>query len=113
MNEARSLSGVLLDGEAETPRKTFLLYRFPRDKRKIAGLSYDQKMEWYAYQFQFDARAASIELSTPEFARFWKWRVLIPIKFKRFYYRVKNLEIFKHYQHISEMKAKRKGPERI
>lgn len=86
--------------------KSYLLYEFPASKRRIAELTYGQKLEWYAYQFQKDARVAAINLSTPEFARFWKWQVLVPMKIKRFFYRIKNGEIFKKYQHITEMKKK-------
>ncbi len=75
----------------------------------------DQKMEWYAYQFMVNQRAAAVNLSTRDFEIFWKWRVVIPMKVRRLFYRVKNGEIFKHYKHISDMKVaiKRKGPERI
>lgn len=83
-------------------------FQFPRDKKNIARMSYNQKMAWYAYQFEKDPRAASIELSTLEFMQFWKWKVLIPMKIKRFFYRVKNGEVFRKYPHISVMKDKMK-----
>lgn len=84
----------------------FLLLKFPEDKKAIAGLNMDQKMEWYAHQFQKNPGAFPFHLSTPEFQSFWKWRVLVPTKFKRFFYRLKTGQIFKRYQHISEMKKK-------
>jgi hypothetical protein len=91
---------------AQAIRAEMLALKFPEDKRRIAKLSHDDKMEWYAHQFQVDPRGAAVNLSTKEFERFWKWRVVIPMKVKRFFYRVKNGEIFKHYQHITEMKKK-------
>lgn len=87
-------------------RREMLALQFPQDKKQIARLSYDNKMEWYAYQFEKNPGAYPIHLLTGEFKRFWKWRVLIPMKIKRFFYRVKNGEIFKKYEHISEMKKK-------
>lgn len=101
--------------EPEGKSKSYLMLRFPENRRQLGRLSLEEKMEWYAYQFELDQRAATIALSTKEFASFWKWRVLMPMKVKRFLYRVKNGEIFKHYKHISEMKAARKGkgPARI
>lgn len=110
------MSGFIADycgsmmAEAKEKDKTFLLYVYPEDKRRIGKLSLEDKLEWYAYQFQTDPRAAAINLSSKDFASFWKWRVLVPLKVKRSFFRVKNLEIFKKYQHISEMKIKRKEP---
>src|SRR5262245_17082206 len=86
--------------------KTFLLWSFPDQKTLIGRLSLDQKMQWYAHQFQNHPRIYPAELTSEAFKRFWKWQVLVPIKIKRFFYRVKNGEIFKRYQHISEMKSK-------
>lgn len=86
--------------------KVFLLFRFPEEKDKLAKLPLDQKLEWYAHQIQMAANAGTTaqQLLSPEFAEFWKWRVLIPLKIKRFYYRVKSGEIWKKYPHITEIK---------
>lgn len=86
--------------------KAFLLMMWPEQKNSIAKLSFDQKLEWYGYQFQRNAQEATINLSSKDFQRFWKWKVLIPMKIMRMYYRIKNFEIFKKYHHISEMRAK-------
>lgn len=88
--------------------KPFYSYGFPYDKNKIAKLSIEEKLEWYSHQIQVAAQFGSIAvaLTSTEFMRFWKWRVLIPLKLKRFYYRVKNLEVFKKYPHISQMRPK-------
>lgn len=102
------LERLNLEPGAMAEDKSWLLIPFPHGKRKLAQLSSDQKMEWYAYQFQQDPQRASIVLSTPEFQRFWKWRVLIPMKLKRFYYRLKNGELFKRYEHITDMKKNMK-----
>ena len=88
------------------PAKPWLLYEFPARKKAIAALSADQKMEWYAYQWASNPQEATIRLSSAEFERFWRWRVLIPMKLKRLFFRVKNGEIFKKYDHITEMKKK-------
>lgn len=85
---------------------SFLLFSFPQDSRKIARLSYDHKMEWYAYQFQKNAQEATVNFSSPEFKRFWKWNVAIPLQIKRFLCRVKTGQIFKHYSPITEMREK-------
>ena len=86
--------------------KPFLLLEFPENKKAIGHLTYDQKMEWYAYQFEKDQQSATITLSSQEFQSFWKWKVLIPMKIKRFLYRLKNGQIFKRYPSIVEMKKK-------
>lgn len=103
MNFAIEGQKYLFDREAKD--KTFLLYRFPEQKEKIARLSLDEKLEWYAHQFT-NPLDGVVLLSSKEFEKFWKWRVLMPMKIKRFFYRVKNREIFKRYPHISEMKKK-------
>jgi hypothetical protein len=80
-------------------------YRFPEDKKKIAKLSLEQKMEWYAHHIQVNARTGSVPLGliSKEFMSFWKWRVLIPLKIMRFAYKVKNWQ-FKKHSHISEIR---------
>jgi hypothetical protein len=88
--------------------KTFLLLKFPEDKRKIAKLSSEEKMEWYAHQFQRTPGLYPYELTTTDFETFWRWHVLIPMKIKRFFYRIKNRQIFKRYPHITEIKKKLK-----
>ncbi len=87
--------------------RTFLLYCFPEQKNKIAHLSHAEKMEWYSYQFIKMPGHYPIELTTNEFTRFWKWKVLMPMKLKRLFFRIKNGEIFKHYPHISKIKKER------
>lgn len=95
-------------GEPIDDSKTFLLYSFPEQKDKIAKLSHEQKLEWYQHQFAVQQTVGRMpyEFTTPEFAKFWKWQVLIPMRIKRLYFRIKNFEIFKKYEHISEMRAK-------
>lgn len=94
--------------------KTFLLYEFPAAKSKIASLKYEQKLEWYQHQFEKKPGVYPSELTTPEFQRFWKWRVLVPMKIGRWFFRVKNFEVFKRYPDITKIrKAREKGPERI
>jgi hypothetical protein len=109
--EARSFVEIVMAGGTPNyvPEDLMLphfRFEFPADKTKIRQLSYGQKMEWYQYQFQKDPQRATVVLSSQEFAQFWKWHVLIPMKLKRFYYRLKNFEAFKKYPHISEMKKK-------
>lgn len=92
----------------EVIRMERLNLRFPEDKAKIARLSFDQKMEWYAHQIQVAAQTGqlAVGLTTKEFRSFWKWRVTIPMKFKRFFVRIKTGQIFKRYEHISQMKER-------
>lgn len=96
---------------AKHDTKSYLTLSFPNQKAQIGHLTIQQKMEWYAHQIQNSARVGqpAFHLLTPEFQRFWKWRVLLPLKMKRFFYRIKNGEVFKHYQHISEMKKSLKN----
>lgn len=96
---------IIYSQVCEDKDKTFLLYHFPENKRKIARLSYDQKMEWYQSR---DPKDMVWLGNDPEFQRFWKWNVVIPVKLRRLFYRIKNFEVFKHYKHISEMKRKNK-----
>ena len=84
--------------------KMYLDYRFPEHKKQIAKLSHDEKMEWYATR---NYQEMVFLGNSPGFLAFWKWHVVILIKIKRFYYRIKNLEIFKHYPHISEIRPKK------
>lgn len=86
----------------------YLDYGFPEKKKQLAKLSLDQKLEWYAHQFQKSPHDAPIMFNDPAFKSFWKWNVLLPMKLKRLYYRIKNGEIFKHYSSITEIRAKRK-----
>ncbi len=81
--------------------KSFLLYGFPKDKKKISKLSLDDKLEWYASQNPQDMVFLG---NNPDFQTYWKLHALFPMKLKRFYYRVKNGEIFKHYKHITDTK---------
>lgn len=76
--------------------------------KELRPLSFSGKLDWYAKR---NSQEIVFLGNNPYFQRYWKWHVLMPMKFKRFYYRVKNGEIFRHYQHISDMK--KKGPERI
>ncbi len=85
-----------------------LRLKFPDDKKPIAKLSVEKKAEWYAYQFERQPGQVPIALTTSEFRTFWKWRYYWPLRMKRFFFRVKNLEVFKKYDHISVMKDKAK-----
>lgn len=77
---------------------------FPKDKKKIARLSMADKFAWYQLQFEKDPRKAVVTFSTPEFQKFWMWRVAIPMRILRFYYRIKNGELWKRYPHISDLR---------
>lgn len=80
--------------------------RFPDDKDRIAQLTQDQKAEWYSHQFRRDPGIYPTELTSREFIRFWRWRYYFPIRMRRFWYRLKTFQVFKHYEHISVMKDK-------
>ncbi len=98
----------IFEMSGETVIKTpFLDYKFPRHKKHISTLTTDEKMAWYSHQFRKNPGAYPVELTTKEFERFWKWKVLVPMKLKRLFFRIKNGEIFKHYRHISEIKKER------
>ena len=83
----------------EHPAKFWLLYEFPARKRAIAKLSHEQKMEWYQTRNPQEMVWLG---NSKEFQRFWKFNVLWPLRVKRFLYRVKSGQIWKHYQHISD-----------
>lgn len=76
---------------------------FGKHRGQIAALSLQDKMAWYAMQNPQEIISLG---NNPEFQRFWKWRVLLPIKLKRFYFRAKNGQLFKHHAHITEMREK-------
>jgi hypothetical protein len=84
---------------------SYLLFIFPQDRKAISKLTLDQKMEWYLTR---EPRTMVFLGNDQDFKRFWKWTVLVPMKLKRLYYRIKNGEIFKKYEHITEMKKKAK-----
>lgn len=92
---------IILNGP---PSKAYLLYQFPDQKRKIARLDYEKKMEWYASR---DSKEMIFLGNDRDFQRFWYWHVTLPVKLRRLFYRVKNGEIFKRYKHISEIKGKK------
>lgn len=102
--------------ERNIEKLQMLQLQFPRDKKRIAKLNLSQKIEWYGYQWQpglVNPETVKV-FGTKEFQSFWRWRVYIPMRIGRLFFRIKNLEIFKKYPHISELKEKRrKGPERI
>lgn len=109
--DSDGLTVVDLIADAEGKPRPYLLFQFPEDKRKIARLTFDQKMEWYAHQIQIAGKAgqAAVHFTSREFQRFWKWRVLIPLRVKRFFFRLKNGELFKRHPHITEMKKSLKN----
>jgi hypothetical protein len=80
-----------------------LSFKFPEHKKQIARLTYDQKMEWYSSRKPEEMIWLG---NDPAFKRFWKWHVVIPVRFRRWLYRIKNFEVFKKYEHITEMKNK-------
>ncbi len=106
MSETATIQGFESAMFAGLSGKPFLIYEFPAQRDKIKALTLEQKMEWYSYQFQKLPGVYPVELTTEEFKKFWKWQVLIPIKIKRFYFRLKNGELFKRYPNITEMKKK-------
>lgn len=86
-------------GEYYEKLENHLLFTYPKDVEQIKKLSLDKKLDWYAYQFQCrDPRLTALIFQSPEFTKFWKWRVLMPLKIKRFAFKVKNLELFKSYK---------------
>lgn len=78
--------------------------KFPENQKEIGRLSYDQKMEWYASR---DPKELIFLGNDEDFQRFWYWKVLLPVRLGRMYYKIKNFQFRKH-QHITEMKAKTK-----
>ncbi len=105
MNTNLTLEERVVFEHYESIAPSLVNLKFPENKKQISKLNYDQKMEWYATRQPKDVVFLG---NDPEFQRFWKWHVVIPVKIRRMYYRIKNLEIFKHYKHISEMKPKMK-----
>lgn len=112
MNPNMTILSNLMNGHGEpiNDPKAFLLFEFPANKKQIAKLCHDDKLEWYQHRFEVAGRQGKIpvELTTPEFERFWKWQVWLPMRIKRLYFRIKNFEVFKKYKHISEMRPKLK-----
>jgi len=62
------------------------LLRWPDDKSIIAGLSLSEKIYWYA---SLNSQDVIFMANTKEFQRFWYWRYLVPLRIKRFLYKVK------------------------
>ncbi len=87
-------------------RSDHVAFRFPADRKKIGKLSQNEKAEWYAHQFA--QPVYPVELTTKDFARFWRWNYYLPVRIRRAFYRIKNFEIFKRYEHITVMKDKAK-----
>lgn len=104
--EASNIGNAYIDNDIHQKNKTFLMYQFPEDKRRIGKLSYENKLEWYQYQFERRPGVYPVELTSKEFMSFWKWKMVIPMKIKRLFYRIKNREIFKKYAHITEIRKK-------
>ena len=64
------------------------LLRFPEDKAIIAQLDLLEMQCWYAGQ---EPRHMIYLGNSIEFKRFWKLHYLLPLKIKRFIYRIKAL----------------------
>lgn len=77
--------------------------------KELRPLSFNAKLDWYGKR---NSQELIFLGNNPYFQRYWKLHVLLPMRIKRFFYRLKNGQLFKRYAHISEMK-KGKGPERI
>lgn len=60
--------------------------RWPDDKESIAGLSLEEKIWWFASQ---DPTAMTVIGNTKDFARFWFWCYLFPLRIKRLIYKFK------------------------
>lgn len=87
----------------------FLEFDFLFDRDRIAKLSMDKKQEWYAHQIQEASKngMVPIQFTSSEFTRWWYWHYVLPLKIKRWFYRLKSGQLFKRYKHISEIKKER------
>ena len=60
--------------------------KYPKDRFRIALLSLESKACWYAAQ---EARDLIILSNTKDFAKFWHWAYVIPLRIKRWLYKFK------------------------
>lgn len=60
---------------------------YPSDAKLIAMLSLEAKIAWYASQ---EPRQMVYLGQQEEFQRFWFWCYIMPLRFKRALYRLKN-----------------------
>lgn len=71
--------------------------------KELKALNFSAKIEWYSKR---NSQEVVYLGNNPYFQSYWKWHVLIPMKMKRLFYRIKNGQIFKRYEHISDIKKK-------
>ena len=64
------------------------LLKWPEHSSVIASLSLQDKIYWYS---SIDAREMIFLAQNPKFVRFWYWSYLLPLRMKRFIYRIKAL----------------------
>lgn len=62
------------------------LLQWPEDASIIATLSLEDKIYWYSSQ---DARQMIFLGQNPKFKRFWYYTYLLPLRIKRFVYKIK------------------------
>jgi len=65
----------------------FSFLTFPRDRATLSKLRLDELICWYACQ---DPRSLIYLAQTKEFKQFWYWHYLLPLRIKRFVYRMKH-----------------------
>lgn len=68
------------------------LLNWPQDASVIASLSLEDKIYWYSSQ---DARNMIFLAQKKEFLRFWYFHYLLPLRIKRYLYKLKNVFKFK------------------
>lgn len=71
------------------------LLKYPEDASVIATLSLEDKIYWYSSQ---DPRAMIFLAQNPKFKRFWYWSYLVPLRMKRFAYRIKSVLKYKLFR---------------
>jgi hypothetical protein len=64
------------------------LLKWPEDSSTIAQLSLEEKIMWYSGQ---EPRHMVYLGNSPAFKRWWHWHYMMPLKLKRFAYKLKNL----------------------
>lgn len=75
-----------------TDLKTVQVLRYPEDKAFLATLSLEEKICWYSGQ---EPRYMIYLGNDPTFKRFWFWSYILPLRIKRFMYKIKNVLRFK------------------
>lgn len=96
---------IKMDADIKAKVDKFEREEFEKCKVELKGLSFQGKLDWYANR---DPLERATIARNPYFKKYWQAKVVWRINLLRLYYKIKNRQLFKKYEHISSIKEARK-----